>query len=652
MDAGARDGGEATIKEAGRRVPAPVVDGYDVFEEIARGGMGVVYRALHHDSGQEVALKLLARNLADDEDFLARFQREVRLARDLNHKHVVRLVDAHVDKPPLSLATELMRGGTLRTLCRGRALPAEVVARLFLDLIEGLDYAHGRGLIHRDVKPANLLLNEDGVLAVADFGIAKAVDDTALTVSGGIVGTPAYMSPEQVQGDDLTPASDLFAAGVVLYEMLAGTNPFSQPTNAATLLRVLAVDAEPIYEIKPSVPRPLERVVTGLLVASPGRRLSAAVVRELLTPLLNVDETEVRAAVMDEHVAHRLGARAAHQTLARAATLEAQGAYARAAFLLWQGTQRHPDDGALQGALGRITAQHGYQCELTPPASMRRLVAEVGAAPRSPQVLTRAATRAWAERDLVRGYIWYQRLLALRPDDGAARIRLAEIVDDGALQEAPTVVLERKAGHDPSTLAQPQRPPPTSPSSPSSPLSRSSPSTPATSRSSSSPPQRRQPSPALFGLTSGQMPLALAALMALGLLLVGSTSLRVLGAIVMAVVLFWRFRENTLTPDSPESPDISATADPGPAVMRVRSAGSPMRPLSGVARELARRSHLGFGVQERYRALLERAASSLILEEASTAIADIDAVLLLMAEDDGRRREVVSLRQKIMEVHR
>jgi hypothetical protein len=532
-----------------------------------------------------------------------------------------------------------MRGGTLRQLIRARALPAPVVARLFVDLIDGLGYAHSRGLVHRDIKPANLLLNEHGVLAVADFGIAKAVDDTALTASGGLVGTPAYMSPEQVQGEPLTPASDLFAAGIVLYEMLVGTNPFAQPTNAATLLRVVAVDVPPLYDVLPSVPRALERVVSGLLVATPGKRFTATMVRELLLPLL-VDEAAARRAVTDAAAAREIDAQSAAALATRATALDQAGAHARAAFLLWQGTQRHPDDAALAASLAVLKERHRFVCDLTPTEGIRRAVAEVAAAPRSAQVVTRAAARAWAERDLVRSVAFYTRLVSLRPDDGNARVRLAEIVDD----EADAVSPDATARVSPATGASEGTAMGLSeePSSPARPSRRPVPAPRA------DPPSLWSPVVALWEET----PLAIVVVVAGALvaLLVGNAPLRVVALLVLAGV--WLARGRVRVAEA--SDDVASGLAPAAAQAAplVRSAGSPRRALSAQARALALRGAPHFAQQERFRALLERASSSLVLDEPSSAVADLDAAIDLIGPDDERYRDVVSLRTRLMGAQR
>jgi serine/threonine protein kinase len=197
---------------------------YRIERELGRGGMATVYLAHDDELERPVAIKLLAEHLARDEQFLARFLREAQLASRLSHPNVVRVYDAGDDDGRPFIVMECVNG---ESLADTRALPADRVVELGVQACAGLQHAHEAGLVHRDIKPANLLVRDDGVLKIADFGIARAAESTRHTQAGTVLGTAAYLSPEQVSGADATPASDVYALGAVLYELLAGRPPYA-----------------------------------------------------------------------------------------------------------------------------------------------------------------------------------------------------------------------------------------------------------------------------------------------------------------------------------------------------------------------------------------------------------------------------------------
>jgi serine/threonine protein kinase len=197
---------------------------YRIERELGRGGMATVYLAHDTELDRLVAIKLLAQHLATEDEFLARFLREARLAGRLSHPNVVRVYDAgDADGRPF-IVMECVRGGSL---AEASSLSATRVVRLGTQACAGLQHAHDTGLVHRDIKPANLLVRDDGVLKIADFGIARAAESTRHTQVGTLLGTAAYLAPEQVAGAEATPGSDVYALGAVLYELLTGRTPYT-----------------------------------------------------------------------------------------------------------------------------------------------------------------------------------------------------------------------------------------------------------------------------------------------------------------------------------------------------------------------------------------------------------------------------------------
>ncbi len=261
---------------------------FEVLEEIGSGGMGMVYRALDRELGDQVAIKTLRPELLQDPTLLERFKSEIRLARHISSKHVVRTHDIGERDGVYYLTMEYVEGITVRELLdtRGRLGTAPTLA-IASQLAQSLVAAHEQGVIHRDIKPQNLLLDAAGVLKVMDFGVARLAGGNAnLTEAGMIVGTPSYMAPEQMLGEGVDQRTDLYAVGVVMFECLLGRLPFEAGSAIALIARVLRDQPPGPAALDPDIPPALSDLVLRLLAKDPAQRpANAAELLHLLSDL-------------------------------------------------------------------------------------------------------------------------------------------------------------------------------------------------------------------------------------------------------------------------------------------------------------------------------------------------------------------------------
>ncbi|MBW2494011.1 MAG: serine/threonine protein kinase [Deltaproteobacteria bacterium] len=266
--------------------PAPkTIGGYEVEREIGRGGMGVVLLARQPALDRAVVLKSLRRECADDPRLVARFEREAQAAGSVQHQNVVAVHDCFGWRGCSYICQEYVDGTDLAAALGRTRIEARIAGLIALELTRGLEAIHAAGIVHRDLKPANVLLGRDGAVKIADFGIALDDSARALTQTGHSIGTPHYMSPEQLYGERVDARSDLFALGVVLYEMCTGMPPFEEDDEAEDgLIRRIEAQRFPAPRaLEPRVPRALSRIATRCLRAKARQRWeSAAALRAAL----------------------------------------------------------------------------------------------------------------------------------------------------------------------------------------------------------------------------------------------------------------------------------------------------------------------------------------------------------------------------------
>jgi eukaryotic-like serine/threonine-protein kinase len=251
-----------------------ISDRYELEELVGSGGMSSVFRARDRLLERHVALKLLHDHYSDDDEHVARFRREARAVAQLSHPHIVTVIDRGVDDGRQFIVFEYVNGENLKDLVRraGR-LPLRHAVELAIAVAEGLAFAHAQGLVHRDVKPQNVLLDGEGAVKVTDFGIARSLDvERGLTEAGTILGTSDYISPEQAGGRLVTPATDVYSLGVVLWELLTGDVPFPGDTFVAVALRHINEPPPSLLDVRPDVPPRLAAAVLRALAKDPADR--------------------------------------------------------------------------------------------------------------------------------------------------------------------------------------------------------------------------------------------------------------------------------------------------------------------------------------------------------------------------------------------
>ena len=250
-----------------------MIDGrYRIVRKLGSGGMADVYMAEDQQLGRRVALKVLHRRFAEDEQFVERFRREASSAAGLSHPNVVAIFDRGEWDGTYYISMELVEGRTLKEIVREKGpAPPEAAVDLTLQILRAARYAHKHGVVHRDIKPHNVLIDQDGRVRVTDFGIARA-GTSDITETGSVMGTAQYLSPEQAQGRSVDERADLYAIGIVLYELLTGQVPFDADSPVTVALKQVSEMPVPPAELVPAIPPAIDAVVLHALEKDPDRR--------------------------------------------------------------------------------------------------------------------------------------------------------------------------------------------------------------------------------------------------------------------------------------------------------------------------------------------------------------------------------------------
>ncbi len=245
---------------------------YHILEEVGRGGMATVFKAMELESNQEVAIKILSPYVAQEPKFKARFEQEINLLLNLQHPNIVPVMDYGEIGDYSYIVMPFLTSGTLSQRLTQGPLPLKAAADVIHQISQALDYAHARGVVHRDLKPSNIMISDDGQALLTDFGFARVADNSLSLTGSALIGTPAYMSPEQCRGEEASPLSDQYALGVILYQMATGALPYEAETPMGVVIMHATEPIPSPRNVDPELPEDVEMVILKSLEKSPKDR--------------------------------------------------------------------------------------------------------------------------------------------------------------------------------------------------------------------------------------------------------------------------------------------------------------------------------------------------------------------------------------------
>jgi serine/threonine-protein kinase len=424
------------------------IDHYKIVRRLALGGMAEIFLAVDEKTGRQVAVKKILPHLATDPDFLDRFFHEIRIQISLKHPNIVELVDCSPTPASAYIVMEFIDGGEFHGLRQltGR-LPWEIALYAVDEALAGLSAAHRKGIVHRDIKPQNIMWTRDGGVKIGDFGISHAEHLTRLTMTGTVVGTPAHMSPEQARGEELDPRTDLFSMGTVLYELLCGYNPFTADSIAVTLRRVAETEPELPSLLDPTVPPAVDSFLHKLHAKDRnGRFPDAETASNALRAVFKNENVEQPALLFREFLADpRVFVVARNRRLAEESAAAAErllkDPIARPEEALWAAYRTVaclPYDPKAQELFKTAAVRAGQREKPLDNAKIRALEEALKREPDSLALLLQLAKLYRLEHDFVNLMRFFRKLQSLTPPDPYTQGQIASLLGPDAEPAATT----------------------------------------------------------------------------------------------------------------------------------------------------------------------------------------------------------------------
>lgn len=423
------------------------IDHYLLERRLALGGMAEIFLAKDERSGRVVALKRILPQIANESGFLDRFFHEIRIQISLKHRNVVELVDCSPAAEGAYIVMEFIDGGALNQLReRVGRFPWEIALYVAGETLQGLGAAHKKGIVHRDVKPQNIMWTMQGAVKIADFGISQADHLTRLTVTGTVVGTPSFMSPEQARGESLDARSDIFSIGTVLYEMLTGLNPFTASSVTSTLRQVVDVLPTPPSFLDPNIPASVDAIMARLHAKNRERRFaSTEEAEEAIRAVLAEEGVSDAAALFRTFISDPSAFVLAHRReVAEGAAAEAskllEDSAARPEDALWAAYRTlsvSPEDPAAKTLYKKASERIGQRETPIENARIKDLEEKLKADPDNVALLLQLAKLYRLEKDFVNLMRFFRKLQVLAPRDAYTQSQIAALVGAPASPHLP-----------------------------------------------------------------------------------------------------------------------------------------------------------------------------------------------------------------------
>jgi serine/threonine protein kinase len=435
-----------------------ILSGFDAARIIGKGGMASIYLYENRLTGEQLAVKMLHSHAINDESAINRFFHEVQASLRLDHRNIVKVLGYGEWQGNPAIVMEYIEGGDLKSsISRIERVPVAVTSYIAWQLFKGLDYSHRLGIVHRDIKPSNIMIDKSGQIKITDFGISQVSDLTRLTISGDVIGTPAYMSPEQASGKKLDERSDIFSAGVLLYELLTHTNPFLAENPSVTLLNIIRCNPPPVFELNPAVPYKLEVALDRLMTRKPEDRIqSASEAAELMKSIAQescskefTEEQFVEFLKNPEEFTQKISLEDSLRYLEKGKTLLTQekDRPEKAAVEFYRSLFLCPGNREAKKYLDSLTKKFSGD-DSRPTEKLLELEQFLRADPNNVAVLMQIIKRARAEGDFIKAINYSKRLARLRPDDVYILGQIETLLPDDHLTSVITSGGRSSSGSD------------------------------------------------------------------------------------------------------------------------------------------------------------------------------------------------------------